>query len=586
MNAVRRKKPLEKKKMVKIAVAAGIFLLAAVILLMMLRRKVTNTFGKKSEGEVEQVQVTKGNISTTISGAGNLSNEESEEISIPQSVEVNEIYVSTGDVVEKGDMLASVNSASVMAAMNDIQKEIDELDQELAKVEETEEEDTITAGVSGRVKKIYGKAGKNVSDIMYKKEALLLLSVDGYMAVDVETDALKKGDSVTVKVSAGTKYTGTVDSIWAGKATILITDNGTSYGDTVTVNLGDGTTKEGKLYIHECVKVTGYAGTISSVNVEENQSVSQGKTLFYLKNTSQETNYASLLEERETLEEQLQNLIVIYKEGAVYAQDAGMITSITEVEDSTVTTTTATAQGGFSSGNSAMTEVSSLEDGESQDTIIALAPTDQMLLKVTIDETDILSVSKGQEATITIESLGEENYTGTVTEIDKAGTDGDGTITYSATLSLERQEGMLEGMSASALITVEGKENTLLLPEKAVNKTSSSAYVYTSYDEDSGEFGDMVEVTVGISNGTYIEIMEGLQEGDSVYYREDEAENAFGTMQKDGSMPGGEMPGGGNMPGEGMPEGGNQFGGNGRGQDGNDEKSMPKGNESDRKSGN
>lgn len=557
MSAVRRKEPVDKKKLKKIAAIAVAVLAVILLLLFFMRKKVRNTFGKKNTSEVQTAEVTTGSISTTISGSGTLENEESKEITVPQTVEIKEIYVDTSDEVAEGDMIASVNSASVVTAMNEIQEELDALDEELSKVTEEEAEDTITAGVSGRVKKIYGKAGKNVADVMYKKEALMLLSVDGYMAVDIETESLKKGDSISVKSSDGTKYTGTVDSVWGGKATILITDNGTTYGDTVTVTLSDEKTAEGKLYIHECVKVTGYTGTISSVNVTENQSVSEGKTLFYLKNTSNGTNYATILEKREVLEEKLQNLIVIYKEGAVYAQEAGIITSITEVEDSTVTTTTAT-NGGYGAGNSAVTQVTSLEDGESQDTVIAIAPVDSMLMNVSIDESDILSLSTEQKAQVSIESLGEDTYEGTVTAIDKTGTDSNGVTTYSATISLERVEGMLEGMSASASITIEGKENALLVPEKAVSRTSSTAYVYTSYDESTGELSDMVEVTVGISNGSSIEITEGLKEGDTVYYMEQEE-----TEDRFGNMPGGDMPGGGNMPGGNdmsMPEGGGNMG--------------------------
>ena len=566
MSSIRRKEPLDKKKVAKIVLVVGIALVAVIILIFALRNKVSDQFGKDDETEVQTAEVTVGSISTTISGSGTLSNEEANEITIPQTVEVTEIYVNTSDTVKEGDMLASVNSASVVAAMNEIQEELDALDEELSEVAEEEVEDTITSGVAGRVKKIYAKAGKNVADIMYKRQALMLISVDGYMAVDVETDALAKGDSVTVKTSDGTKYTGTVDSVWGGKVTVLITDNGTTYGDTVTVSLGDDKTAEGDLYIHECVKVTGYTGTISSVNVSENQSISAGKTLIYLDDTSNSVNYATILEKREALEEQLQNLIVIYKEGAVYAQEAGMVTSITEVEDSTVTTTTANSNTGFSDGNSSTTQVSSLDDGESQDTVIAISPTDKMLMTVSIDESDILALSTDQEATVSIESLGDDTYVGTVTDIDKTGSSSDGVTTYSATIEVERVDGMLEGMSATAVITIEGKENALLVPEAAVNKTSSTAYVYTSYDESTGEFGDMVEVTIGISNGTYIEITEGLSEGDTVYYQESDTEDergGFGDMQRGGDM---SMPGGGNMTmpnggnGGGMPSGGNMGG--------------------------
>ena len=119
-------------------------------------------------------------------------------------------------------------------------------------------------------------------------------------------------------------------------------------------------------------------------------------------------------------------------------------------------------------------------------------------------------------------------------------------------MTLEKTEAMLAGMTAAASITIEGVDNALLLPEDAVRKTSATAYVYTAYDEESGELGDMVEVTVGLSNGSYIEITGGLNEGDVVYYMENEENMGMG----DGRSPfGGDFDFGGNMPGGNMPGG-------------------------------
>lgn len=565
MSSIRRNLPLNNKKVVKIALAIVVLLVALLILVQVLRNKVSDEFGDKDESEVQTAEVTIGSISTTISGSGSLEYEESDEITISQTVEVNEIYVKAGDTVEEGDILVSVNSASVMTAMNEVQTELDSLDKQLAELAGKETEDIITAGVDGRVKKIYVKDEEDVADAMYDHKALMLISVDGYMAVDVETDELRAGDSVSVKTSAGKTYTGTVDSVWAGKATILITDNGTKYGDEVTVCFGEDKTEEGKLYIHECVKVTGYTGTVSSISVSLNEVVSEGETLLYLDNISNSVNYATILEKRKALEEELQDLIVIYKEGAVYAQTVGIITDVTESGDSTATTTSSNENEAGMAGTASTMEVAS-------DTSIAMSSTEKMLLTVSVDESDILSLSEGQEASVTIDSLGEDTYVGTVIEIDKTGTSSSGVTTYAATISMDRVEGMLAGMSASAVVKIEGKDNALLIPEEAVKKTSSTAYVYTSYDEETREFGDMVEVTIGLSNGTYVEITDGLSEGDTVYYQESEeaSEFPFGDMRNGGfgmQGDGGLMPGGDNgaMPdgGRSMPGGGQRSGSGG-----------------------
>ena len=88
---------------------------------------------------------------------------------------------------------------------------------------------------------------------------------------------------------------------------------------------------------------------------------------------------------------------------------------------------------------------------------------------------------------------------------------------------------MLEGMSAEASIKIKSVDNTLMVAADAVNITSSSAYVYTTYDEEKDELGGLTEVTVGISNSSNIEIVSGLSEGDTVYYKEKtDSRNPFG----------------------------------------------------------
>jgi len=560
MASERRKNPINKKKLIKILIIAAVIIIAIIVLLFVLRSKVAEEYGDTGAEEVLNEEITVGSISTTVSGSGTLQNEDSNEITIPQSVEVTDIYVEAGDTVVEGDMLASVNTVSVVQTMSDIQADIDELDEKLSELTETETSETISSGVAGRIKAIYAGVGTPVADTMYENQALMLVSMDGYMAVDLETDALNTNDTVTVTASDGTEYSGTVDSVWAGNTTITITDNGTTLGDEVSVKVGEETFK-GSLYIHEQVAVTGYSGTVSSINVSLNESVSEGTSLITLTDVDGSVNYQNVLEKRDALVEEMQNLITIYKEGAVYAKTSGIVTSITESDESGTTTVTAnTSSFGMGGGGNTVTTT---EDEES-DTIIAIAPTDTMSMVVSVDETDILSLSVGQEAVVTVDALDDQTFTGTITEIDKVGSSTNGVTSYSASIVIERTEDMLDGMSASAVVTIEGRENALLSPAAAVHNTSSTAYVYTSYDETTGEFGDMVEVTVGISNGQYTEIISGLSEGDVVYYTEEEegfSMGDFGGGNMPGGFDGGSFPsdiGGGNMPGG---NGGNMNGG-------------------------
>ncbi|MCD8367457.1 MAG: HlyD family efflux transporter periplasmic adaptor subunit [Clostridiales bacterium] len=520
-----------------------VVIIAAILtgLVLYAQRMVAENFAS-SEDSIESAQVTVGSISTTVSGSGTLASEGVEDVTFPSAVTLDTIYVEEGDTVSEGDLLASVDSASVLSALAAAQAQLDALDEEIEEAAEDEVDEEVTTALDGRVKHIYAEEDDDVATVMYENGALLLLSLDGYMAVDVDAGSLAAGDSVTVTDSDGNEYDGTVDAV-ASTATILIDDDGPVYGDTVTVTDENGSTVgSGALYIHEELKVTGYAGTVESVDVDVDDEVDAGDTLLTLTDTSYSANYDAILKERAEVEETLQELIAIYKQGAVYATLSGVVESISYSTDSTTATTAASAFSATTTSTAAST------DGD-ETTLLSISPDETMTVSLSVDETDILSLEEGQEAEITIDSIGTDTYTGTVTEIDTTATSSGGVTQYTVTVTLDKTDDMLSGMSASVTITIEGVDDALLLPEDAVTQTSSTAYVYTSYDETTGELGDMVEVTVGLSNGSYIEITDGLSEGDTVYYSPSSSDSSdfssmFGNMggsDMDFSSMGGDM---------------------------------------------
>ena len=79
---------------------------------------------------------------------------------------------------------------------------------------------------------------------------------------------------------------------------------------------------------------------------------------------------------------------------------------------------------------------------------------------------------------------------------------------------------MLPGMTARALIRIEGVDNALLIPEKALRQTRDSSFVYTTYDAATGTLGGETAVIPGLTGGGMVEITEGLAEGQTVYYQE------------------------------------------------------------------
>ena len=529
MSEKRRKKKMNKAKLAKMIVITLIILAVISAAVLILRKKVSEKFAKTDQTNILSASVTKDSISTTVYGSGQLTDDDTVEITIPDNVEIDEYIASAGDAIEEGGVLAKVNTQSVITAMAELQTQMDELDEKLEDAEDDKVASTIKAKVTGRVKDIYAEADDKVIDVMYEHNALMVISADGYMAVDLDDTSFKEGDETTVTTSDGTEYAGRVKYVSGRMATIVFSDNGPETDDTVTVMDSSGNkVGTGKCYINSPITVVGYGGTVSKINVSTDSYVYEGSSLIKLTDTEDTVDFDTILKQRKKLEEKLTELMDIYKKGAICSSISGSVKTVPDTDDSS----------------------------EEASNSYVISPDKTMTVSVSVDETNILSLEIGQEVSLTVESVGEDTYTGTITSINKTGTNSDGVTTYTADVQLDKQPGMLEGMSAEANIRIEGVDDALVIPIDALNETSSSAYVYTSYDEETDELGGMVEVTTGLSNSNYVEIKDGLKEGDTVYYKEKSDERRrFNFGGGPGGSGFGDFGGGNDFPGGGMDNG-------------------------------
>ena len=306
--------------------------------------------------QAQSAEAKKGNLSKTIVGTGNLELAEAEDQDAPSGLEISEVMVESGDEVKEGDVLAVVDESSILEAMEQVQDEISQLDESIQEYQDSDEENVIESSVSGRVKKINVSAGSDLSDIMVSDGALMVLSLDGKMAVSLSgVSGVSAGDSVTVTLSSGTQVTGTVDSASGEDCVVTLTDNGTTYGDTVIVTDSSGQELgSGELTIHEPLEITGTSGTVSAVNVSENASVSEGTTLLTLEGSANETQYQELLAKREARTATLKKLIQLKADPEIKAEISGTVQSVNVSAGSSTTTdsSSGSSSGSSSSGSS------------------------------------------------------------------------------------------------------------------------------------------------------------------------------------------------------------------------------------------
>nr|WP_244092048.1 biotin/lipoyl-binding protein [Blautia hansenii] len=190
-------------------------------------------------------------------------------------------------------------------------------------------------------------------------------------------------------------------------------------------------------------------------------------------------------------------------------------------------------------------------------TAFTLASNDSMILSVSVDELDINSVSKDQEAEVTLDALEDSSFTGTVTKVGGSSqSSGNGVAKYTVEITIPKDAQMKEGMNASAVITVEEKKDVVTIPVNALQEKGDKTFVYTKKDDEGNLSGEQ-EVSTGLSDGDKVEITDGLSEGDTVYYQKTgntQGTDSGQTPQQGGGPGNMEQPSGGGM-GE-MPSGG------------------------------
>ena len=297
----------------------------------------------------------------------------------------------------------------------------------------------------------------------------------------------------------------------------------------------------------------------------ENAQITYDAQMESLKETLKEAE-----EEKEKITEQLEAFeAFVGEDGCLYADGTGIVTQV------------------------------SYEAGDrlrNTGTMVSYATPADMTISVDVTQEDIVDLKVGDKVDITFTAYEDTSYEGSIQSINTTATSTESnTVSYTVVIAVEGDTSQLYGgMTADIIFVTEQKDDVLFISKKAIVKENNKTYVY--YKNLLGQM-ELKEVEVGIDNGVDIEILSGLEEGDTIYLAsrvssedavmssgqnaedgstgENAGQNPFGD-NRDFEMPdrefgfeGGEMPqgfgGGGNMPSGGnMPNGGNMPGRGGR----------------------
>ncbi len=460
-------------------------------------------FGLSSVTTTTETQAAyRGTIRISTEGSGSIEAANEEQVTADYSLKVDKVDVEVGDTVAKGDVIATLDTDSIEDQISLLQQSLTEVDSTIATLDDSGSS-SVTAPVSGRIKRIYAKSGDLLSDITDQYGGVVEISADKKLKVEIKTSkSLKLGSDVTVSFQSYEEE-GTVAEKEGDTYTIVF-DDGANYSVETTAEvtdeddtlLGTGTIESNHPYLVEASY-----GIADEISVEVGDSVSAGDTLMTRTDVTYNGNYLSLLSQREDIADDINTLRELKRNPYLTAPSDGIVSML------------------MLSDGEYMTEAMP---------IYTLIDTDKFWLKTEIDELDIDNIKVGQTASIVFDAFDDEEYEGTVDKISALGTNSGGVTKYTVTIEIPGAEKLKTAMSATATIVTEEKEDVLLVPSDAIQTVDGKKYVIVR----KGEEDVQTEVTLGLVNNVVAEVTDGISEGDLVVVTTESSmiDSLMGTM--------------------------------------------------------
>ncbi len=474
-----------------------------------------------------RVPLSSGSLSQTVTSTGSLSYEKTQTLKAAQAVTVAVIPVSAGDRVKAGDTLLSYDVSLLRDILDQAKADLILQDAEIASLAGAQSDEAIIpAQAAGVVKALYLQAGHMVQEQLQGGPAALL-SLDGLMQVEISpSQPLTLGQSVRVTLGT-TVYTGSVCRLDAGKALVTFPDTRAAIGDSVQVKLGNVIVGAGEAQIHLPFLVyTALDGVVDSVDASLNDSLRARGSLYSLTGVTLSADYLAALEKREDLRKQIKALEALIASPRLTSPIDGIVKEIAVQE-----------------GQAAAEGVA----------LLTLYADGDMVMKIDVDELDILKVAIDQAGSVLMDAQPSSPYRVKVSHIASIGTSSGGITGYEVTLKLEDNAALMMGMNGTATLTVGESGKAVLVPLSALYSDRNGSYVwlwqegFASSDETPGI---KTYIQTGLSNERYTAVAQGLSEGQSVMVKN----SAAGTSTQTNRFGMGSMPQG--PSGVGRPEGG------------------------------
>ena len=277
---------------------------------------------------------------------------------------------------------------------------------------------------------------------------------------------------------------------------------------------------------------------IKEVLVKENDTVTAGQTIATLDAKDYEEKRNQAQYKVTNTKAKYDRVSYLYSIGAKTQsdlEDAKMnydtaLSSLAESQSNMSEMTIVAPMSGVVVGQPQTAGTMAVQGNSSPTVIMRIADMSSKQILAKVDETDIGNVKVGQSATFTVDSFNGKTFTARVSKISQTDTSNSwnvntssssssssssaSVIYYYVTLDVDDPENMLlPAMTARVEINTAEKNDALVVPLSTLKTDTHGSYVIVKNDDGTQENR---YVSTGIYSDEYVEILEGLSEGEQV----------------------------------------------------------------------
>jgi multidrug efflux pump subunit AcrA (membrane-fusion protein) len=458
----------------------------------------------------QMATVVRTDVFQEVASTGKVKPNQSVDLGFDKSGRVGEVYVSVGQQVKSGQVLATLESGEISA---DLLKARGLLQQENIKLREMKSTSPISyndasKNLDAAVRSGFADADnavRNKADQFFKNN-----SINPQFEISITsgnfTHYFNVPDNTKIEINSDRQKVETILTDWQKRILTLNSSNVVSEADKAVSDLnaisifldkiaGAVNSFTSNEYAYDAT-VAGYKTTISGARSEVSGAISTIVT------AKDKFNSAPTLGDNGQFEDiQIQEASVSQAEAAVSSLEASLAKSTIRAPFDGIVTLQEAKVGSAVSGGA---------------TLMSVISQNEMYIEANISEIHIGKLAVGNPASVTFDAFPAEIFSGEVSYIEPGDVIVDGVVNYKIRISLKNPDPKIKnGLTANIKIQTAKKANVLSLPLYAVLKEGDQSFV----NKMTGKQVQKTPVTLGLSGNTgLVEILSGLNEGDSVQF--------------------------------------------------------------------